>query len=148
MVTLTRVKVLKTKRKSMVTLTRVKVLKTKRKSMVILTRVKVLKTKRKSMVILTWVKVLKTKSKSMQALTRKNMQALTLGDKSVLVPNTQVSAPMSIQVKTAANTRALKTAANTRANARIDAREIDVSYFNPMLHSEFLVIARDSSAFV
>jgi hypothetical protein len=46
---------------------------------------------------------------------------------------------MSIQVKTAAN---------TRANARIDAREIDVSYFHPMLHSEFLVIARDSSAFV
>ena len=122
----------------MVTLTRVKVLKTtKRKSTVTLTLVKVLKTKRKSTVTLTRVKVLKTKRKSTVTLTRKSMQALILGDKSVPVPNTRVSALMSIQVKTAAN---------TRANARIDTGEIDVSYTYSMQHTEFLVfVARDTS---
>jgi hypothetical protein len=87
--------------------------------MVTLTRVKVLKTKRKSTVTLTRVKVLKTKRKSTVTLTRKSRQALILGDKSVPVPNTRLSALMSIQVKTAAN---------TRVNARIDTGEIDVSY--------------------
>lgn len=80
------------------------------------------------MVTLTRVKVLKTKRKSTVTLTRKSMQALILGDKSVPVPNTRLSALMSIQVKTAAN---------TRVNARIDTGEIDVSYTYCMQRSSW-----------